>query len=384
MTKRKENMHGSVNKNAAGLGANTYLVTQRQTVSANDRNSQLTGPEAEKDGWMKEDKRRDEAFVSPPETEAVGPTTRCLRADMELQSSPVQPRWHTHFSSLLHTYSAETNPQYHGSKTVRMLSRLKRVCVLTPCPEQMVLSVVPGQVLKLNCWMGRHLWLKQMWSVPQAVQSSTYPRSVSPSISTWAPLSRDSSQRRRWRLGTVGESAATTAYLQSREALWRATEKEVSPPWSSPRRGAGEMLEHSRYPQWTSLKKRRRNQRSHRAKSGEGDRAAEARKGVRTVCYTGPRCPCPSRSCLSPSLQCSTSHNRTCRLPSPLEGPRWETRKIYSFASEPQPWEMHVQTDGDLLSPQMYLHCLSLVLHLPLKQRPCGQMCKSISSFCLF
>lgn len=50
MTKRKENMHGSVNKNAAGLGANTYLVTQRQTVSANDRNSQLTGPEAEKDG----------------------------------------------------------------------------------------------------------------------------------------------------------------------------------------------------------------------------------------------------------------------------------------------------------------------------------------------
>lgn len=58
------------------------------------------------------------------------------------------------------------------------------VCVLTPCPEQMVLSVVPGQVLKLNCWMGRHLWLKQMWSVPQAVQSSTYPRSVSPSIST--------------------------------------------------------------------------------------------------------------------------------------------------------------------------------------------------------
>lgn len=36
------------------------------------------------------------------------------------------------------------------------------------------------------------------------------------------------------------------AYLQSRDALWRATEKEVSPPWSSPSRGAGEMLEHSR------------------------------------------------------------------------------------------------------------------------------------------
>lgn len=28
---------------------------------------------------------------------------------------------------------------------------------------------------------------------------------------------------------------------------------------------------------------------------------------------------------------------------------------------------------SDLLSPQMYLHCRSLVLHLPLKQRPCGQ-----------
>lgn len=38
-----------------------------------------------------------------------------------------------------------------------------------------------------------------------------------------------------------------------------------------------------------------------------------------------------------------------------------------------------VQTDVDLLSPQMYLHCLSLVLHLPLKQRPCGQTCRSIS-----
>lgn len=42
-------------------------------------------------------------------------------------------------------------------------------------------------------------------------------------------------------------------YLQSREALCRATEKEVSPPCSSPSRGAGEMLEHSRYPQWMSL-----------------------------------------------------------------------------------------------------------------------------------
>lgn len=47
------------------------------------------------------------------------------------------------------------------------------MCGLTPCPEQMVLSVVPGQVLKLNWWMGRHLWLKQTWSVPQAVPSST-------------------------------------------------------------------------------------------------------------------------------------------------------------------------------------------------------------------
>lgn len=174
-----------MNKTAAGLRADTYLVTQRQTVSANDRNSHLTGPEAEKDGRMKEDTRRNKAFLSPPETEAVGPTTRWLGGDVELQSSPVQPRWHTHFSSLLHTYSTETHTQHHASKSVRcVLCPLKRVCVLTPCPEQMVLSVVPGQVLKLNCWMGRHLWLKQTLSVPQAVQSSTYPRSVSPSIST--------------------------------------------------------------------------------------------------------------------------------------------------------------------------------------------------------
>lgn len=41
---------------------------------------------------MKEDERRDEALVSPPETEAVGPTTRWLRGDVELQPSPVQPR----------------------------------------------------------------------------------------------------------------------------------------------------------------------------------------------------------------------------------------------------------------------------------------------------
>lgn len=41
---------------------------------------------------MEEDKRSGEAFVSPPETEAVGPTTRWLRGDVELQSSPVQPR----------------------------------------------------------------------------------------------------------------------------------------------------------------------------------------------------------------------------------------------------------------------------------------------------
>ncbi|KAG7282161.1 hypothetical protein CRUP_034908 [Coryphaenoides rupestris] len=39
--------------------------------------------------------------------------------------------------------------------------------------QWMILSVVPGQVLKLNCWMERHLWLKQMLSVPHAVPSST-------------------------------------------------------------------------------------------------------------------------------------------------------------------------------------------------------------------
>lgn len=41
---------------------------------------------------MEEDEQRGEALVSPPETEAVGPTTRWLRGDVELQSSPVQPR----------------------------------------------------------------------------------------------------------------------------------------------------------------------------------------------------------------------------------------------------------------------------------------------------
>ena len=50
----------------------------------------------------------------------------------------------------------------------------------------------------------------------------------------------------------VCESAGE--YLQSREALCWATENDVSPPCSSPSRGAGEMLEHSRYPQCTSLK----------------------------------------------------------------------------------------------------------------------------------
>ncbi len=59
---------------------------------------------------------------------------------------------------------------------------------LTPCPEQITLSLVPGHVLKLNSCTGRHLWLKQMRSVPHDVPSSTYPKSVSPSISTWPPL----------------------------------------------------------------------------------------------------------------------------------------------------------------------------------------------------
>lgn len=43
-------------------------------------------------------------------------------------------------------------------------------------------------------------------------------------------------------------------YLHSREALCWATEKDVKPPCNSPSLGAGEMLEHSRYPQCTSLK----------------------------------------------------------------------------------------------------------------------------------
>lgn len=40
-----------------------------------------------------------------------------------------------------------------------------------------------------------------------------------------------------------------------------------------------------------------------------------------------------------------------------------------------QRWREH------LLSPQRYLHCLSLVLHLPLKQRPCrgGKSCYTSS-----
>ncbi len=43
-------------------------------------------------------------------------------------------------------------------------------------------------------------------------------------------------------------------YLQSIEALCWATEKDVKPPCNSPSLGEGEMLEHSRYPQCTSLK----------------------------------------------------------------------------------------------------------------------------------
>lgn len=101
--------------------------------------------------------------------------------------------------------------------------------------------------------------------------------------------------------------------------------------------------------------RRRRKQRSHTAKSGGGG-VGGARKDTLTVCYTGPRCPCPSRSCLSPSLRCSTSRNRTCRPPSPLEGPRWKTRKTFSFASEPQTCETHVCPDrcGLTLSPNVF------------------------------
>lgn len=54
----------------------------------------------------------------------------------------------------------------------------------------------------------------------------------------------------RWRRSFFGGGALFSlpegAHLQSREALWRATEKEVIPPCSSPSRGEGEMLEHSR------------------------------------------------------------------------------------------------------------------------------------------
>lgn len=220
----------------------------------------------------------------------------------------------------------------------------------------MVLSVVPGQVLKLNCWMGRHLWLKQTWSVPQAVPSSTYPRSMSPSISTWAPLNNKHGEKHRGDSGeftgtqkynwyelcrkpgmqNLGTKLPTTGvYLQSREALCRATEKEVSPPWSSPSRGAGEMLEHSRYPQWTSLTHKDTSN-DHRKQTRMREQScSEFRLNGLTVCYTGSRCPCPSRSCLFLSLQCLTSHNRTCQLLLPLMRTEWDTNNGYSSGSWP-------------------------------------------------
>lgn len=125
----------------------------------------------------------------------------------------------------------------------------------------------------------------------------------------------------------------------------------------------------------------RRRRKQSKVRGGRGQ-SCGARKDALTVCYTGPRCPCPSRSCLSPSLRCSTSRNRTCRPPSPLEGPRWKKRgRLSALRVNLKPARRtSAPTDVDLLSPQMYLHCLSLVLHLPLKQRPCGQTRRSMSS----
>lgn len=125
------------------------------------------------------------------------------------------------------------------------------------------------------------------------------------------------------------------AYLQSREALCRATEKEVSPPCNSPSRGAGEMLEHSRYPQWTSLRWKNPTS-NHRRKNKDDFRSdrSDYRSDSLTVCCTGSKCPCPSRSCLSPCLRCLTSRNRTCQLPSPLT----ETTRPLGFGKAASPW----------------------------------------------
>lgn len=132
----------------------------------------------------------------------------------------------------------------------------------TPCPEQMTLSVVPGQVLKLKSWTGRHLWLKQIRSVPHAVPSSTYPRSVSPSIITCPPLGQTDRQTHTSKVQLIStvfdiqlvQCVCLCVYLQSSEALCWATENDVRPPCSSPNLGAGEMFEQSRYPHCTSLK----------------------------------------------------------------------------------------------------------------------------------
>lgn len=111
------------------------------------------------------------------------------------------------------------------------------------------------------------------------------------------------------------------AHLQSREALCRATEKEVIPPCSSPSRGEGEMLEHSRYPQWTSLRYKKKKT-INKSGTGQIKPTVEAeqcfRMDILTVCYTGSRCPCPSHSCPSPSPRCLTSRSRTCQQPLPL------------------------------------------------------------------
>lgn len=90
---------------------------------------------------------------------------------------------------------------------------------------------------------------------------------------------------------------------------------------------------------------------------------------VLTVCYTGSRCPRPSHSCPSPSPRCSTSRSRTCQPPLPLAetvGPLGY-RGLHLSRTQ-QRWSAET---NHLLSPHRYLHCLSLVLHLPLKQRPC-------------
>lgn len=121
---------------------------------------------------------------------------------------------------------------------------------------------------------------------------------------------------------------------------------------------------------------------SQRAKSGDRRAAQGFRKDSLTVCYTGSRCPCPCHSFLSPSLRCSTSHNRTCQLLLPLR----ETQKSWEWPCVKQVQISQYNSRLHLLSPQMYLHCLSLVLHRPLKQRPCGEthMCRTEALVLLF